>query len=149
MPPRIKVVIDANVIISSIISGGIPSKALLWSVQFGSAHRPPQMENELFAFLDEIKERPGRKGCLLSEKQWKHVKQFFIDFLKQAKPHQPSHIQHYSRDQSDNVYIAVALEMKAQFLITGDKDLLSLKNRFETLKIVNPREFLQLMENIF
>ena len=60
-------------------------------------------------------------------------------------PHRPSQIQNFSRDKADNVYIAVALETKAQFLITGDKDLLTLKKQFETLNIVNPREFVNLI----
>ncbi len=52
---------------------------------------------------------------------------------------------HYSRDQADNVYIAVALETKAQFLITGDKNLLTLKKQVENLHILNPRGFVDMM----
>ena len=144
---QIKVVIDANVIISSLIGGGIPSNALFLALSIGSVYRPPEMEKELFAFLEEIEKQASKKGALFSEKQRGYVRKFFTDFLKETKPHRLSQIQNFSRDKADNVYIAVALETKAQFLITGDKDLLTLKKQFETLHIVNPREFVNLMTN--
>lgn len=51
------------------------------------------------------------------------------------------------RDQDDNKFLELALESKAQFLITGDKDLLELRNNenYEYL-IITPREFLELDE---
>ena len=62
MPPRIKVVIDANVVISSLIGGGIPSTALFLALNNGSIYRPPEMEKELFAFLEELKKTGFKEG---------------------------------------------------------------------------------------
>ena len=47
-------------------------------------------------------------------------------------------------DQDDNKYIEAALEGRAQFLVTGDKHLLSV-NAYEDIQIVTPRQFLALL----
>lgn len=47
-------------------------------------------------------------------------------------------------DQNDNKYIEAALEGHAQFLVTGDKHLLSV-NAYEDIQIVTPRAFLALL----
>ncbi|NET58251.1 MAG: putative toxin-antitoxin system toxin component, PIN family [Symploca sp. SIO2E6] len=49
------------------------------------------------------------------------------------------------RDPDDNKFLELAFDSKAEFLITGDKDLLSLKSQGEYQKlIISPREFLAL-----
>jgi len=55
MTSKIKLVIDANVIISSLIGDGIPSETLILALKIGSIYRPPEMEKELFNFLEELK----------------------------------------------------------------------------------------------
>lgn len=47
-----------------------------------------------------------------------------------------------SRDLDDNKFLELAKEVQADYLITGDKDLLVLK-KFEKTKILKPSEFLQ------
>jgi putative PIN family toxin of toxin-antitoxin system len=44
------------------------------------------------------------------------------------------------RDKDDNNIIALAVSAKADFIITGDKDLLVLK-KYQFIRIVSPREF--------
>ena len=44
------------------------------------------------------------------------------------------------RDKDDDNIIALALSAKADFIITGDKDLLVLK-KYRSIRIVSPREF--------
>jgi uncharacterized protein len=51
-----------------------------------------------------------------------------------------------SRDPNDDHVLACALEAKANFIVTGDKDLLSL-GEFEGVRIVTPRQFLELRGN--
>ena len=64
----------------------------------------------------------------------------------------------FSRDPKDEKYINLAVEANADYIITRDKDLLDLmtgytaeckdfRRRFRGLKIVNPVEFLELVEN--
>jgi uncharacterized protein len=45
------------------------------------------------------------------------------------------------RDPDDNMFIEAALAGSAKYVVTGDKDLLTLK-RFETVRFVTPRTFL-------
>ena len=48
------------------------------------------------------------------------------------------------RDKSDDVVLATALAGKADVIVTGDDDLLVLK-RFRGIRIVSPRQFLELL----
>ena len=49
------------------------------------------------------------------------------------------------RDPDDNHIIEVALTGKAEFVVTGDEDLLVL-HHYETIRFVTPREFLLELE---
>lgn len=49
------------------------------------------------------------------------------------------------RDPDDNLVIEVALAGKAEFVVTGDEDLLVLK-QFETVRFITPREFLSILD---
>jgi len=49
-----------------------------------------------------------------------------------------------SRDPDDDKYIAAALEGRADFIVAGDSDLLSIRE-YEKIRIVRPRAFLDLL----
>lgn len=50
------------------------------------------------------------------------------------------------RDSDDNKFLEMAIEFNARFLITGDKDLLSLKKKTDYQKlIVTARDFVDLL----
>jgi len=49
------------------------------------------------------------------------------------------------RDPKDNMVLEAAVAGKAQYIVTGDKDLLVL-NPFEGIQIVGPAEFLRALE---
>ena len=51
------------------------------------------------------------------------------------------------RDPTDEMFIACALSADAQFLISGDDDLLNLKT-YGHIRIVNPVEFLREIEDV-
>lgn len=52
--------------------------------------------------------------------------------------------QKIGRDVKDDKFLACGVEAKADYIITGDKDLLVLKE-YEGIKIVTPRKFLALL----
>ena len=52
------------------------------------------------------------------------------------------HIERASADPEDDKFLACALEGAAEFVVTGDKDLLSLR-AYAGIPIVSPAEFLQ------
>jgi uncharacterized protein len=50
------------------------------------------------------------------------------------------------RDPDDNAVLECAIESKAEFVVSGDTDLLELKN-FHGIEIVRAREFLSILAN--
>ena len=50
-----------------------------------------------------------------------------------------------TRDPDDDKYVAVALEGLADFIVTGDQDLLQLRQH-EGIRILSPRDFLNLLD---
>lgn len=53
-------------------------------------------------------------------------------------------IEAVSQDPDDDKYIAAAIEGRASFVVSGDPDLLEIKEH-EGVRIVNPRAFLDLL----
>ena len=54
-------------------------------------------------------------------------------------------IENVCRDNDDNKILSCAVSANADFIITGDKDLLVL-NEFNKIKILNPREYLDFVK---
>ena len=50
-----------------------------------------------------------------------------------------------SRDPKDDIFIACAVEGRADYIVTGDADLLVL-NEYEGIKILRPRDFIEQLE---
>ena len=49
------------------------------------------------------------------------------------------------RDPDDNILLALALDGKADYIVSGDKDLLDL-TPFQDIPILKPAEFLKMFE---
>jgi putative PIN family toxin of toxin-antitoxin system len=49
-----------------------------------------------------------------------------------------------SRDPKDNIVLECTTVVKVDFIVTGDKDLLSLK-KFRNIPIITPKKFIQLL----
>lgn len=58
----------------------------------------------------------------------------------------PSRKVNICRDKKDNQVLDLCVVGKADYLVTGDKDLLVLK-KFKKTKIVSPREFIESVFN--
>jgi len=72
----------------------------------------------------------------------KNIRTEIVDFLIEStlqleSPELPSQI---CRDSDDDRLLSLAKESEAEYIVTGDDDLLSLKH-YESTKIVSPREF--------
>jgi predicted nucleic acid-binding protein len=50
-----------------------------------------------------------------------------------------------SRDLADNIFLELAVDGKADYIVSGDKDLLILKS-FQGIPILTPAELLDLLE---
>jgi putative PIN family toxin of toxin-antitoxin system len=66
---------------------------------------------------------------------------FMVNFLKVAEMTEISESITVCRDPKDDKLLELAVSGTADFLVTGDKDLLVL-NPFRGVEIISPREFL-------
>lgn len=49
-----------------------------------------------------------------------------------------------SRDPEDDKFLAAAVEARADYVVTGDKDLLDLK-AYKVVRIITPAQFLRIL----
>jgi len=131
---KYKVVLDTNVFISGLVYGGNSEKILrLFKDDQIELLISPQTHAEVLLKLPKF---PLTNNYINEQ-----------DALIQAKATKvvPKKKVRVSRDPKDNMFLELAQEGKAKYLITGDKDLLTLKSFRGTL-IVTPKEFLEMVE---
>jgi|SRR5208283_3181230 len=126
------VVFDTNVLIAAIITEGLCSK-LLHRARGGefSLILCPFILKELRGILS-TKFRLSREDVALA-----------MDPINEAIYEVIEHgikIVEICRDADDDNIIACAVAAKADYLVTGDSDLLEIKN-YHDIKIVTPRDF--------
>lgn len=135
----LKVVLDANVIVSAIF-GGYPRKALLKALTECKLYYNEDIEQELNLLTDELRHK-------LTPKERKEFKNIIKEILSFGEKVQTTRKLPISRDPKDNSYLETCLEVEADFLITGDRDLLEIpKEKLEdlsNLKIIKPRQFVE------
>ena len=135
-----KVVIDANVIISAAF-GGNPLRAVIRAMGEDELYLSQPIERELTEVFSKLsKKRTGDQITFLNERM--------RELAEMAKQVSVSTRVVLSRDPKDDHYLALCKEVKADFLVTGDKDLLSippgaLKKNGIPCRMVTPREFVE------
>ena len=135
-----KVVLDANVIISAAF-GGKPLEAVVRALEDHEVYLSPTIERELQEVISGLLKK-------LTKEQILFIREKFEQLLRLAKRISVSTDVVLSRDPKDDHYLSLCKEAGAEFLVTGDKDLLSLSqdrlkaNRI-SCKIVTPQAFLE------
>ena len=135
-----KVVVDANVIISAAY-GGKPLEAVTQALEKHEMYLSESVRRE----LEETFVKLSRK---LSREQMRFIQEKIGQILAEANCITVSASVALSRDAADDHYLSLCKETKADFLITGDKDLLSisqedLKKHGVSCLILTPRSFLE------
>jgi putative PIN family toxin of toxin-antitoxin system len=135
-----KVVIDANVIISAAF-GGKPLEAVVRALEDHAIYLSDPIERELQGVISGLSKK-------LSNDQILFLREKIQQWLSLAKHISISTHVVLSRDAKDDHYLSLCKEAKADFLITGDKDLLSisqdkLRANGISCKVVSPQEFLE------
>ncbi|MDI6763143.1 MAG: putative toxin-antitoxin system toxin component, PIN family [Thermodesulfobacteriota bacterium] len=135
-----KIVIDANVIISASF-GGKPLEAVVRAMEDHEVYWSPSIERELYETISGLSKK-------LSGDQIDFVREKIGQLLVLAKRISISTHVVLSRDAKDDHYLSLCKETGADFLITGDKDLLSIaKESLEkegiSCSIVSPHQFLE------
>jgi putative PIN family toxin of toxin-antitoxin system len=131
-----KFVFDCNVIISAFLFKKSQPRLALEKVKIcGIILLSESIINELKNVIQ--REKFDRYLSLTTREE------LLNDLLELADKINPTETIIDCRDPKDNKYLELAVSGKAQYIITGDKDLLVL-NPFREIKIIKPDEFLSL-----
>ena len=127
-----KVVLDTNILVAAFLSEGVCSKLLL---------RARKREYDLVLSTDIIAEFEGvlLRKFSLSQSELSEVRDLLAEATTEVcRVVDP--IKAESRDPDDDKILACASASGADYLVTGDEDLLVVK-RYGGTKILAPRDF--------
>ena len=131
---------DTGVLVSAFAFGGIPEGAV--KKAFAKA--------ELFVSPDLLKEYRDVPLALnyegkLAHDQFEALISGLAAFVTQAILVNPKRKLSICRDKEDNMLLECCLEARASFLVSGDRDLLELRDLPSGLRILTPRQFLEVV----
>jgi len=134
------VVFDTGVLISAFAFGGVPAKAVKKAFSEADLYISPSL-------LDEYRNVPlaMKKAGKIDDNQFRCLIAGISAFVSKIKVIYPDLKIDICRDKSDNMVIECCVAAKADFLITGDKDLLSIKDLPYKFKILSPREYIRIL----
>ena len=137
-----RIVLDANVLVSALISvKGSPARLLAyWQEGKFDIVASPAMLQE----LERVLHYPRlQQQYHLPEEE---IRQFLRLLMTHAIEVNPSEeIAVIARDLSDNRYLECALAGEAQYIVSGDSHLLDLKE-YRGIRILTPAEFVTLLK---
>ena len=127
-----RAVFDTNVLVAAFAAEGICSKLLMRG-------RKKQFHLIVCPLLLQEFNRVLIKKFSATRNEARSSLRIVLEAV-QSVVHPSQSVQSVCRDPDDDVILACALEAKADYLVTGDADLLELKI-FEGIRIVTPRDF--------
>ncbi len=130
--PGLRVVLDTNVLVSGLAyPAGFPGRIV-------SAWKQGGLELVLSRFiLDEmVRVLPRLSRIALSEDEIRDLADSFLFLAENVEP--VSVVEKHLRDSADALILGTLLAAQADYLITGDKDLLALAHQYP---ILSPSEF--------
>jgi putative PIN family toxin of toxin-antitoxin system len=135
------VVVDTGVLISAFAFGGVPAKAVKKAFSEADLYISPSL-------LDEYRNVPlaMKKAGKIDDNQFRALIAGISASVSKIKIIYPDLKIDICRDKSDNMVIECCVAAKADFLITGDKDLLSIKDLPYNFKILSPREYIRILQ---
>ncbi len=131
-----KLVLDTNIIISSLLAKhGEPAKLfeklILEEIENFTSK---EIINELINVLNREE---------ITKRTTVHAREFILEqYLIHSKLIEPKTKHKIIKHDSDNKFIDVAIESKANFIISGDKHLLEIK-KYQEIKIIKAKEYFQ------
>ena len=132
---NLKVVLDTNVLVSALVFGGKPQVVIKWLVENGSIYISQDILTETRRII--------------------HAKfpNFLIDFTRLEKLLERDALWvvlgsikvNICQDPDDNMIIETALLGQGSYIVSGDNDLLVLKN-YQNIQIATPSHFLSIID---
>ena len=132
-----RIVVDTNVLASAVIFGGKPAELMhLVQMQFISAVATEEILVEYRETIDYLLKKYA------SRKVSRPIDPFLsvIEIIPSR-----SHV-NVCRDPDDDKFISCAIDGQCYYIVSGDKDLLTLKEH-QQIKIVTVSEFLEILRN--
>ena len=139
----IRVVLDANVLASALINPrGVPGKII-----------GKLLRDNSFTLIMSIRMRDEIGRCLIYPRVRKRIglnereiKAWLNALSMVAEPVEGVlEVRVVKEDPGDDIYVSAALDGRAEFVVSGDRHLLGLKE-YEGVRFVNPRNFLEILE---
>lgn len=128
---KMRILIDTNILISGLFYGGLPEKLLFkLDEKIFKICVNDEIMNEYYT---QIRKKVLQKKKVLNEKL---SEKFFKDLYNFEKVSDLK----ICRDPKDDKFINCAIDAKAIYIVSGDNDLLTIKN-FAGIEIVTAREF--------
>jgi len=132
----LRLVYDTNIIISALLfEGSKPAKAF----DIGINQKAILFSSSTFTELEEVLSRNKFDQYISHEER----KQFLTSYILDSTPVEINETISECRDPQDNKFLEFAVSGKADFIISGDKDLLIL-NPFRNIQILTPDIFLKI-----
>lgn len=140
MKRKPRLVLDTNVVVSALFWDGKPLELMALAVEREvRLYASPALLAELRATLAKPKLAKALEASRRSAVEHADAYRRLVTVARRA-PAEGA----WSRDRDDDHVIACALASRADFLVTGDDDLLMLA-RVENVRIVSPAELLNLL----
>lgn len=134
-----KIFLDTNILVSAaMFPNGAASKAYFKAITL-----PNDViitEYVVDEFINTIKLKFSKKDDLA--KVFINLAKDVINLLENTDKKVKEEELIKDRDNDDILILRSAINYKCDLLITGDKDLLDIKNKVKRVKIVSPREFI-------
>ena len=130
-----RIVIDTNVIASAVLFGGKPGALICFILtHMVSAVATQEIIDEYQTTLDSLFQKYNGRELFFS-----------ADSIYSAMEIIPAQTRvDVCRDPDDNKFISCAIDGQCYYIVSGDKDLLTLKE-YSDVKIVTVAEFFELM----
>ena len=129
-----RVVFDTNVLYSALAAKGFSEEVVDEAVAECDIVWSDPLKQELESLLTRLRKiGPATRVAL----------EAYVDLCEFVQPEPLD--ERVCRDEDDDVVLATALAGKADVIVTGDEDLLVLK-KFRGIKILSPRQFLEILD---
>ncbi len=140
-----KVVVDANVCVSALLSAkGNPARILDHVLEEGPYDFELCAPSQLFPKVEEVLARPKIADRL----KWGPVRiGLYARRLRLALTEVPTgdqEVPSYTRDLEDDPYVFAAVLAKASYLVSGDEDILGMED--PPVPVLGPAQFVRLWE---
>jgi putative PIN family toxin of toxin-antitoxin system len=138
MPKKLKITLDTNVIISALFWNGFPNAILRKCIR-GEVELI--LSEEILEEVEEVLRK--EKKFMMTEKAIAEQKKELLKIARLVIPTKKLNV--IKEDLKDNKILECGIAGKVDFIVSGDKHLLKIKE-FGGIKIVTAREIVEIVE---